>query len=64
MKVEIDLIRSAVEAARDESLREVQEEPAIADFGDKMYNFGIHHMFYMVLSRLDEIEKIAKEVSA
>ena len=64
MKVDIDLIREAVKGSLERSLLEVQDEPVLADIHDKFFNFGVYKMFYETLTKLDEIEKIAKEVSA
>lgn len=64
MKVDTGLIRKALQEAMDESLREVNSEILLADVNDKFYNFGVSHMFYATLAKLDEIEKIAREVSA
>ena len=64
MKVDIDLIREAVNGSLERSLREVQDEPVLADIHDKFFNFGVYKMFYETMTKLVEIEKIAKEVSA
>ena len=64
MKVDTGLLRRMIEEARDECLREVNEDILLADINDKFFNFGVSQMFYRVLTKLDEIKRISREVSA
>ncbi len=62
MKIEFDMIRKFLEEARDESLLQVDDSHQMKDFGDKMYNFGVQHMFHAVLMKLFNAEEIARRV--
>ena len=64
MKIETDMIKDLLEESKDSLLREVDDSSLIADYMDKMFNFGVMEMFHKVLIKLYEAENIAKKVSA
>jgi hypothetical protein len=64
MKIEMNLIKEMLEKAQAESLKPVDDSQMMADYGDKMYNFGVQHMFHVVLMKLYDAEDAAKGVSA
>ena len=64
MKIEIDLVKKLLEEAKTESLKQVNDSMLLADYGDKMYNFGVEHMFHVVLMKLYDAHDVAKGVSA
>ena len=61
MKIEINSVKKILEDVKDSSLRPVRDEPILADAYDKMFNFGVLHLFYQVLIRLDNAEKLLME---
>ena len=62
MKIEQKVIREILDKAREESHRPVDETQLLADINDKMYNFGVDHMFHVVLCKLYDLERVVKEV--
>lgn len=63
MKIEMNLVKEMLEKAQAESLIPVDDSQMMADYGDKMYNFGVRHMFHVVLMKLYDAEDAAKGVS-
>ncbi|MBQ1790347.1 MAG: hypothetical protein II008_09225 [Oscillospiraceae bacterium] len=64
MKIEIELVKKILEEAETESLKPVNDSMLLADYGDKMYNFGVEHMFHVMLMKLYDAQDVAKGVSA
>ena len=64
MKIEIDLVKKMLEEAKTDSIKPVDNSKLVADFGDKMYNFGVEHMFHVVLMKLYDAVMMSKGVSA
>ena len=62
MKIELKVIREILDKAREESHRPVDETQLLADINDKMYNFGVDHMFHVALSKLYDLDGISKEI--
>ena len=64
MKIEIELVKTMLEEAKTENLKPVNDSMLLADYGDKMYNFGVEHMFHVMLMKLYDAQDVAKGVSA
>ena len=64
MKLDSEMLRGMLDKLRDESKKPVNNDQQVADYMDKMYNFGVDHMYYMILNKLDETERIARGVGA
>ena len=64
MKIDLETVRRLLDEAKDEGLKPVNDAHLMADYGDKMYNFGVEHMFHVVLMKLYDAQDVAKGVSA
>ena len=62
MKIEEKTIREILDKARAQSLRPVDDSILMKDMNDKFFNFGVDHMFYVVIEKLYEIVRYAKGV--
>jgi hypothetical protein len=62
MKIELKEIREILNKSREESIRPVDDSQLLADMNDKFYNFGVDHMFYVVLNKLYDLDRISKEI--
>ena len=57
MEISTEKVREMLNKAMDESLKNVQEEPVLADAYDKMFNFGVRHMFYAIWEKIFAYER-------
>lgn len=64
MKIEIELVKKMLEETKTESVKPVDRSMLLADAYDKMYNFGVLHMYHEMLIKLYEADRVAKGVSA
>lgn len=62
MKIEFQLLKKVLEETKDECLKPVSDGSLMTDYMDKMFNFGVQHMFYKVLNKLDEVHETVKGV--
>lgn len=64
MKLDSEMLRGMLDKLRDESKKPVNNDHQVADYMDKMFNFGVDHMYFVIMEKLDEAERIARGVSA
>lgn len=62
MKIDLETVRRLLDEAKDEGLKPVNDAHLMADYGDKMYNFGVEHMYHAMIMKLFRAEDIARGV--